>query len=417
MRTLAVMLVWGRRRGVSFQMQWVGRRGPFQRKATTKEWSPDLVRETAKKAREMGLTMPQRLSPSAITAYLDCEQLFLFRYIWKLPEKPSPAMERGILVHKVLEEAYATKTFDAGDAHQKFRDLWLRERDKKWASFFESLDAEKTWGLEALEMISKYFRIEDPQNVTVRDIERWVDVKIDTPPELPPLTVVGKLDRLDDVDGELRIVDYKTSSPPSQKPYSPSFIRSLQDKAFFQLKLYAFLLAQEQRKGRPSSDVVKHLRLIYLGGGDTGAIEDLMVDPTSFDGIKSQLTDIWASIYAKVQSQDPTAFNTCGDRSFCFCRDIQPLVFPPEEEEDLEVLLAAAEQQQDSPPDQPSISMSTEEERGTTEEYPPLPDDLEDLYVAQLRALCRERKIDSVVKRGTPTKATLIHRLRTAVPQ
>ena len=32
--------------------------------------------------------MPARLSPTAIMTFRECQQLFLFRHLWKLPEPP-----------------------------------------------------------------------------------------------------------------------------------------------------------------------------------------------------------------------------------------------------------------------------------------------------------------------------------------
>jgi hypothetical protein len=47
------------------------------------------IAECAAVRRTEKLLMPKRLSPSAVSAFRDCAQSFLFRNLWKLPEPPS----------------------------------------------------------------------------------------------------------------------------------------------------------------------------------------------------------------------------------------------------------------------------------------------------------------------------------------
>ncbi len=47
-----------------------------------------------------------RLSPSAIVCYYECQRKFFYRYIKKIPEKPSPQKVRGSITHKILENFF-----------------------------------------------------------------------------------------------------------------------------------------------------------------------------------------------------------------------------------------------------------------------------------------------------------------------
>jgi putative RecB family exonuclease len=47
-----------------------------------------------------------RLSPSAVSEYENCPQLYKYRKIDKLPEPPSLDAERGTLVHTVLQDLF-----------------------------------------------------------------------------------------------------------------------------------------------------------------------------------------------------------------------------------------------------------------------------------------------------------------------
>ena len=64
------------------------------------------VAAAAREQRAAPLRMPARLSPTAATAFRECQQLFLFRNMWKLPEPPSAVLVKGTLVHDTLEKMF-----------------------------------------------------------------------------------------------------------------------------------------------------------------------------------------------------------------------------------------------------------------------------------------------------------------------
>jgi len=295
-------------------------------------WSENLVREKAIEERKRPLRMPERLSPSAVTAFSECEQWFLYRYIWKLPEPPSPELERGILVHKVLEEIYSKDKKDRTieTAHSMFRSYWTEERQTKRELLFDmDLQKEREWGLNGLRMLDNYFILENPQNMdddTIFARERWVRCnKVNLPASLPsPLTVLGKIDRLDTTDqGTLCVVDYKTGSAPTQTKYSKPFIEKMQNQAFFQLFFYAWLLEQEHFS-------VSQLKIIYLGGQQGGFIDQRVSLSDDLKNVEDTLLQTWTKIFHLISANQPLAFKGC-TRSFCNCRLYKSLIFSPSE--------------------------------------------------------------------------------------
>ena len=72
----------------------------------------------------------EAVSPTAATTFLECEQLFLFRNLWRLPEPPSPALVRGSLVHSVLEHMFDGQKRSKEELQDAFRDEWRSVRDK-----------------------------------------------------------------------------------------------------------------------------------------------------------------------------------------------------------------------------------------------------------------------------------------------
>jgi len=284
------------------------------------------IRAAGATKRREPLRMPARLSPTAASTFLDCEQLFLFRNLWRLPEPPSPALVRGSLAHSVLEHVWdAPREERTTDAMERdFRERWRRQRAGYLGGdppLFETLDAEREWGLGSFALFANYVAFEDP---SARDrgpaaVEEWCEGELAG----AGVRVVGKLDRLDadDATGALTIVDYKTGAAPSSKSYLRN-AADLEDRALFQLRIYAWML---ERSGRP----VESLRLLYLGGGAATPVDERVpagADDRAayFAGVEADLGAVWARLDALVEGGDPLAFASC-DRKWCFCHVARPL--------------------------------------------------------------------------------------------
>jgi len=393
-------------------------------------WSEERVRDKATEEMAKPLQMPKTLSPSAAKDFLDCEQLFLFRHVWKLPQKPSAVMERGNLVHAVLEDVYKEKVPATTDAAQEdFRKRWLKQRPVLAPQFFESLAEEQAWGLEALAMLAKYFRIEDKDAIRVEAVEKWLDdVTIAAKGDAPTLQLRGKLDRLDVVGDDpargekiLRVVDYKTGEPISKKnqKYSEASQAKYREDAFFQLKVYAYGESSKRPDAR-----VKTLRMVYLGGkgasetDDFGAIDEMDITKSDLDAVEVKLLEIWDAIYERVQTNDPRAFKAKENckSPFCPCKSIRPLIGFDD------AAGAAAKDEglfrQSSAPVVPAApknnGLFTNAPVAAPPVVPPVaPADTYDrMKQKELRAECKERGINAHVKRGEDVKATLIERLR-----
>ncbi len=323
------------------------------------------------------LRMPSRLSPTAATTFLECEQLFLFRNLWRLPEPPSPALVRGSLVHSVLEHMFDGQKRSKEELQDAFRDEWRSVRDKYLGTqppLFTSIEEEKTWGTESLGLLENYLRFETPDDETLVEREAWLEATAKVPSSLPPLKVVGKVDRVDrEDDGSLRVVDYKTGQAACERPYYKEELRNeLRERALFQLRVYAWMLSR-----RDGGADVSALRLLYLGGEKAVAVDEaLPSDPKdrrkALEDTERELVDIWKRIRAKVD-QGALSFESC-DRKWCFCHAARPLCFPASDDA-------------------------------------PASDDLSSKSVKDLRELCRARGLDSVVKRGQDVRATLTARL------
>jgi RecB family exonuclease len=148
--------------------------------------------------------LPRRLfsvSASSLGAWLDCPRRYRMAYV----DRPAPP-RAGAFAHSSLGTS----------VHNALREWWLAPRARRTPLAAEAMvdlawvpdgyrDAEQaeTWRARAREWVSRYVGGLDPDDEP-RSVERSVAaVYGDT-------QLKGRIDRLDERDGELVVVDYKT---------------------------------------------------------------------------------------------------------------------------------------------------------------------------------------------------------------
>ena len=192
-----------------------------------------------------------RLSPSRISDYQQCPQLYNYRVIQKLPEPISLDAERGTLVHSILEELMAQPTSDRTleFATSRISGHWQSQQETK-PELSELVKDQKEWLDRVSALLANYFQLENPQTFQPTHMEEHLEL-----PTSNSLLLHGYVDRIDIAPtGEVRIVDYKTGKAP--KP-------GYEDKALFQLRFYGLLWF------RTNQVVPKLLQLLYLGDAQT----------------------------------------------------------------------------------------------------------------------------------------------------
>ncbi len=241
----------------------------------------------------------ERLSPSRASDFLQCPKLFEYKTIQRLPEPTTVHQARGTTAHLALqnlfdlpkEERTAEKLYDL------FREAWTELRaEEEYAGLFESLDEERSWGLESMSLLRNYFSVEDPG--ALEPLDRELDLLEEV---ADGVVIRGILDRMDETpEGDLVILDYKTGKAPPQR-YAGS--------AFFALKIYAALI--RKRTGRTPVEV----RLMYLNGPTllTLPITDELLDQTEV-----RITNIWNQIERAIETNEfpPSPSKLCGWCSF-----------------------------------------------------------------------------------------------------
>ena len=190
-----------------------------------------------------------RLSPSRVSDFTNCPQLYKYRSIDKLPEPPSIDAERGTLVHTVLHDLFESPANERNlaKASELLPSRWQAQLAAK-PDLGPLVTNEKEWLDRANALLATYFQLEKPETFepSFRELHLEFDLSSD-------LYLHGYVDRLDIAPtGEVRIVDYKTGKSP--KP-------GWEAKALFQLQVYALLYFKMH------SVLPKLLMLIYLGDG------------------------------------------------------------------------------------------------------------------------------------------------------
>ena len=159
----------------------------------------------------MALALPSSLSPSRLSSFTSCGLQFRFSAIDRLPEPPTVAATRGTLVHAALEELFtlpAPERVPAAASACLDTAVERLRTDPDWTGLGLDPAGEARLRDEAAALVAKYFRLEDPTTVHPVGLELKLEV------EVGGVRLRGIIDRLDLVDGELVVTDYKTGRAP-----------------------------------------------------------------------------------------------------------------------------------------------------------------------------------------------------------
>jgi putative RecB family exonuclease len=148
--------------------------------------------------------MPRRLypaSPSKLLAWLDCPRRYRMQYL----DRPRPATRPprahtsvGVATHGVLRDFWDLPT---GERTPTGVERLVR---RSWIDVgFRDPEQSADWRARTTRRVTDYLRGVDRERQPL-GVERTVSLHTET------LAVTGRLDRLDDRDGELVVVDYKT---------------------------------------------------------------------------------------------------------------------------------------------------------------------------------------------------------------
>lgn len=217
-------------------------------------------------------TKEHPLSPSAINAYMQCSLKFYFRYVMQLPE-PDELKEEidgmifGNIFHDTMEALYKPfvgKVLSRDDIEsiQKNKVLIENEIRKKIAKnyFKENEENVKRVVLEGKTLLiyeniktylNQLFKVDkDLTPFTLISLEEnyKTTLEIDIDGIKRNINIGGKIDRVDRVNGKIRVLDYKTGyvKSTSFKQVDELFDKDVKEpkKEILQAMIYTFILSE-----------------------------------------------------------------------------------------------------------------------------------------------------------------------------
>jgi putative RecB family exonuclease len=246
-----------------------------------------------------GVDVLGSLSPSRASDFMSCPLLFRFRTVDRLPEPFSPDAVRGTVVHKVLEDLFDLPASDR--TPDRAADLLVPAWEEILAA--EPGIAEMfgvaaggpeitAWLASCQASLARYFTLEDPTRLEPAERESYVETLLDS-----KLLLRGFVDRIDVAPtGEVRVVDYKTGSAPTE---------AFEARALFQMRFYALVI------WRTRGVVPRMLQLVYLGSGEL-----LRYSPDEQDLLATErkVEALWAAIRTARDTGDwrPRRSALCG---------------------------------------------------------------------------------------------------------
>ena len=246
--------------------------------------------------------LPYALSPSSISAFKQCPLAFRFAYVDRLPEPPSVWTAKGTLVHLalqyLLDRPADDRTLDAAFADLDRARVTLAA-DAEFAALELSDEEREQFDRDSEELIRRYFRLEDPQLVHPIGLELRLEARVDG------VRIRGVIDRLDLVDGELVVTDYKTGAVPSE---------FYEAKSLAGVHMYS-LLCEQNFGQRP-----QQVQLLYLSKP-----EAIIARPSdqSSQGVARRTVALWTAIEQACARDDfrPRTSRLC---DFCTFRPYCP---------------------------------------------------------------------------------------------
>ena len=179
------------------------------------------------------------LSAGAVNAYLQCPRKFYYQYVLRLELPVTPAMLAGKLMHQVLEKLHSgLGELNAEEAKERLESI-LRNAIEQEAGLKENPSDVNIIFNHLLYKISAYLDKPEAYSCSVLELEKWFEWQ-----PKPGIVFKGRIDRIDQVDDGVELIDYKSSGKQKHQALSRRFLNIEHDNPDVQLPVY-FAAAEE----------------------------------------------------------------------------------------------------------------------------------------------------------------------------
>jgi hypothetical protein len=288
---------------------------------------------------------PRYLTPTALSAYMECSLRFYFRYIAKIKEKEEVSEDIegsvfGKLLHSAMEDIY--RPYIGKVITNEIFETFIKSVNIEGAVIdaFSKVYFKNSRGNETLhgksilikEILEKYIKeilkkdcLNSP--FTIISLEEPCKMEFNCNDSI--VFIGGVIDRLDQINGSVRIIDYKTGNVDFSCPSIESLFNREGDtgkySAIFQSMLYALVIKQQgEYKAFPVFPGLYGLRKIFSSDFDCSISvnKNKITDILSFkDEYEQQLRGIVSEIFnPKVpfsKTPDKKKCENCAYRGIC----------------------------------------------------------------------------------------------------
>jgi RecB family exonuclease len=272
------------------------------------------------------------LSPSAIISYMQCSLRFYYRYIAGLKEadEVSEDIDRqrfGTLFHKAAENLYHPllhKTLDdkgweqLAHSEERIRESIL----KAFATEYFKVDQEEWRQLpiegqamliqatvrEYIRHLLEVDRMGGPTWLHALELECETSLEVPVNGMMTPLRIGGKVDRVDEQGGKIRVIDYKTGSLQSSalaftsldELFAPE-VKKLK-KEVVQALIYAFILRRGTFSGSAVTAVI--YSILNLRDEKFRVYVEMNKNPVAVEAIEHELEEHLRTLLGEIFSQE-----------------------------------------------------------------------------------------------------------------
>ena len=279
--------------------------------------------EIYEKLLETGTGENKGFSPSSLSTYLSCSLKFYFSKILNI--SPPEEMEeeiaqntRGSIIHDVLEEIYKTEAAGRNKFDDTFFDNALKNYneilDRKYKKHYKKGDTEHGNNLLLKKLDSRMIegflnydkKFSNGITGVICEQKLKTALTVETRDGIKEITIKGYADRIDVLNGEKRIIDYKTGKAEAKdlnigdvgdENWEELFAGNKYSKAF-QLLTYALIYNMQTGNSSPVTPMIAALKTknIYF---KLKINDGSRVDSEILNNFKAGLIDLLTEIYDK----------------------------------------------------------------------------------------------------------------------
>lgn len=233
--------------------------------------TPQIIKKTEGVSQRLQQIATNGFSPSSLTNYIRNPIDFYYQKVLKIQsfedvEETVAANTLGSVIHQTLEDFYTPYKGTAltEDHLIKMKTLINDSVRVHFKSFYKEGDMTRGKNLIILEVAKRYISnfinkeiqtLKAGHQIKIIDLEKELDILLDIPELNFPVHLRGTVDRIDEFDGTLRIIDYKTGKVNQGQVEIVDWKDMTLDydkySKSFQILAYAYMMNATERFSQP----------------------------------------------------------------------------------------------------------------------------------------------------------------------